>query len=80
LENSLATFWNEKLSCAFTETNLTATVRTAKSPTIEEMTAKAKEIYCRVRSYRKGAEILGVKVGKFYNLVNDYPHRKKPDK
>jgi hypothetical protein len=79
VSNSLATFWNEALSCAFAMTSLSTTGRTAKYPAREEQAAKAKEIYLNVRSYRKGAEILGVSVGKFYNLVNEYPYRKKPD-
>jgi transposase len=43
--------------------------------TRKERQEKAKELYPKIRSYRKVSDIIDVSVSTTYNYVNDYPYK-----
>lgn len=74
VDSSLATFWRPKLSSAFATVEPASGGRLPNALTREDKIAKAKELHRRGFSYRKIADILGVRVSTAYNWVNDYPY------
>ncbi len=74
VDSSLATFWRPKLSSAFATVEPASGGRLPNALTREDKIAKAKELLRRGFSYRKIADILGVRVSTAYNWVNDYPY------
>lgn len=77
MENSLPTFWNQKLSCAFGIGEPLSGKRVAKKMPKEDKMIKAKELRKSGLSYRKIGSMLGINEGTVYNYVNDYPYKGK---
>jgi hypothetical protein len=75
LENSLATFWRPELSRIFATAEPVSGKRSPKIMTRKERQEKAKELYPKIRSYRKVSDIIDVSVSTTYNYVNDYPYK-----
>ena len=80
LENSLPSFWSNKLSHAFATGVEASATKLPKRLTLEERIQKAMELRRRDFSIGQIARMLGVSKGTVYNYLNDYPYKRRSGK
>ncbi|MBA7629729.1 hypothetical protein ES703_37233 [subsurface metagenome] len=76
IENHVPSFWNQKLSRAFSHNPGQSSAKKPKVMTLDEKILKAKELYAGGWSITKLEEYFGVSRGTIYNWLHDYPYRK----
>ena len=75
LEDDLPTFWNNKLSEAYSHSGDIASPKLPKSLTDEEKKQKAGELHQAGWSLSRIASYFGVSKGTVFNWIHDYPYR-----
>ncbi len=77
VENSLPTFWSQKLSRMYGQGTLNekAAEKHPSQMTLEQKGAKAKELYEKGWSLSRIAIYLGVSKSTIYNWIHDYPYK-----
>jgi len=79
VENSLPTFWNQKLSRMYGQgtSNEKAAEKHPSKMTLEQKKEKAKELYEKGWPLSRIAKYFGVSKSTAYNWIHDYPYRSK---
>lgn len=79
VENSLPTFWSQKLSRMYGQGTLNekAAEKHPSQMTLEQKRAKAKELYEKGWSLSRIAKYFGVSKSTVFNWIHDYPYPKK---
>jgi len=79
VENSLPTFWSQKLSRMYGQGTLNekAAEKHPSQMTLEQKGAKAKELYEKGWSLSRIAKYFGVSKSTVFNWIHDYPYPKK---
>ncbi len=76
MENQVPTFWNQKLSRAFTHNTDQPSKKIPTKMTPEEKILKAKELHANGWSVTRIVEYFGVSRGTIHNWLHNYPYRK----
>jgi hypothetical protein len=76
LENSLPSFWSDKLSHVFATGVEKSATKLPKMMALEEKIAKAKELYKTGWSLSQIANYFGVTKSTVFNWIHGYPYRK----
>jgi len=78
VENSLPTFWSQKLSRMYGQGTLNekAAEKHPSQMTLEQRKEKAKELYEKGWSLSRIAKYFGVSKSTVFNWIHDYPYRK----
>ena len=79
LENSMPTFWSQKLSHVYGQgtSNKKADEKHPPIMTLEKKKEKARELYEKGWSLSRIAKYLGVSKSTVYNWIHDYPYKKE---